>query len=176
MQLGWDGAEQQKTARPESRSHNRALYPYEVLQLADSIYPEAVSASLSSAIADAEYALSEAQSELEDILARSKGRKTKQVQAAHKAVADCEARIASAKRGVPELRAGWDGCHSQYRMMTRKFIKDVIAGQMIAQRVQRGLPPADDEEEAMEIQDQLDPDERESSACNFAGPRRLTGR
>jgi hypothetical protein len=46
-------------------------------------------------------------------------------------------------------------------MTTAKFVKETIAGGMVRQRVQRGLPPADNEDEAMEIQDQLDPDERE---------------
>jgi DNA-directed RNA polymerase III subunit RPC1 len=153
---------QQKTARPENRSQNRALYPYEVIALANSIHPESVGAVLAKSLVSAEDVLADAQADLEDVQARSKGRKTKPLQQAQARVVECERRIQQLKASVPALRAGWDGCHPQYRMTTAKFIKDTIAGGMVAQRVQRGLPPADNEEEALEIQDQLDPDERES--------------
>lgn len=134
-----------------------------MLQLADSIHPEAVSATLTRSIADIQSQLEDAQADLEDILARSKGRKTKALQAAQAAVTNCEDRLRKINGSVPALREGWSGCHPQYRMTTARFIRDVIAGSMVKQRVQRGLPPADNEVEAMEIQDQLDPDEREFS-------------
>lgn len=117
-------------------------------------------AALAPTLVSAEDALSDAQAEEAEVRERSKGRKTKALQQAQARVAECQKRIDRIKESVPPLRDGWDGCHSQYRMTTAKFVKETIAGGMVRQRVQRGLPPADNEDEAMEIQDQLDPDER----------------
>lgn len=123
------------------------MYPYEVLERAESIYPEAVIARLREEGIEVD-AVSEPSS------TRSRGvrGKAKEQQKRKQALAS-----------IPELREGWDGCHIKYRENTYCFIRDVIVGGMVAQRVARGLPPASSASEAYEMQDLLDPDEGELS-------------
>jgi DNA-directed RNA polymerase III subunit RPC1 len=108
------------------------LYPYEILQLAQAIYPE-----------------SQPKVAVVEDLKPAKGRKAR----TPKKAAKLEHHV--------DLLPGWDGCHSKYRENTYNFIKDKVVGVMVKQRVTRGLPAADNAEEAEEYQADLDSDDRE---------------
>ena len=67
------------------------------------------------------------------------------------------------RRGPPVgpriLSPDWEGCHEKFREDTYTFILEKIVKVMSAQRLARGLPPAEASEDAEEYGDQLNPDD-----------------
>jgi DNA-directed RNA polymerase III subunit RPC1 len=94
------------------------LYPYEVLKLAQRIYPECLPAI---------------EEDTKPVV--TKGRK--------KAVPK-----APKPRPAIEMLEGWNALHSKFREDTFKFIVSKIVKAMADQRLRRGLPPAEDEQDA----------------------------
>lgn len=103
--------------RTASRS-GRGLYPYEVLQLAQSIFPEAVP-----------------EPEVDEKPVITKGRKK-----AVKKAAPPAPRV--------QLSEEWKFIHAKFRENTFKFIVSKIVKAMADQRLARGLPPGEDALEA----------------------------
>jgi len=58
-----------------------------------------------------------------------------------------------------KLSPVWEGCHEKYREDTYMFILDKIVKIMSAQRLSRGLPPAETPEDVAEYGDLLNPDD-----------------
>ena len=106
----------------------RPLYPYEVAEIARSIYPEI-----------------EADQEIEPEQIKKDGKKARLTKKEPKPQAPF----------APQ----WAGCHQKYRENTYQFIMDKIVKAMAAQRLARGLPPADTVENAEEYEDMLEPQE-----------------
>ena len=98
----------------------RALYPYEVKRLAQAIYPESVPVV-----------------EIDTKPVVTKGRK-KPVKAAPP----------PPPQEVIEMLPGWSALHSKFRQDTYKFIESKIVKAMADQRLARGLPPAEDAQDA----------------------------
>jgi DNA-directed RNA polymerase III subunit RPC1 len=141
----------QKTAiiNKAARGNNRPLYPYEVLRLAETIYPEIAEGRV------------KPEPEPAEPVKPAKGKKAK-------AAAEAAAKSKPAAAAPPPLRSGWEGCHIKYRENTYLFIRDKIVGAMIAQRLRHGLIAGDSEEDAMQYQTELDPEEGESATFRMA--------
>jgi DNA-directed RNA polymerase III subunit RPC1 len=96
------------------------LYPYEVKRLAQAIYPESVPVV-----------------EVDTKPVVTKGRK-KQVKVAPPPPA----------QEPIEMLEGWSALHSKFREDTYNFIETKIVKAMADQRLARGLPPAEDAQDA----------------------------
>jgi DNA-directed RNA polymerase III subunit RPC1 len=105
--------------RTASRN-GRALYPYEVKRLAQAIYPESVPIV-----------------EVDTKPVVTKGRK-KPVKVAPPPPA----------QQPIEMLEGWSALHSKFREDTYNFIETKIVKAMADQRLRRGLPPAEDAQDA----------------------------
>jgi DNA-directed RNA polymerase III subunit RPC1 len=98
----------------------RALYPYEVKRLAQAIYPESVPVV-----------------EVDTKPVVTKGRKK-------------PVKVAPPPPPQPaiEMLEGWGALHSKFRLDTYNFIETKIVKAMADQRLARGLPPAEDAQDA----------------------------
>lgn len=122
------------TRQRTAKRAGRALYPYEVLHIAYSIFPEGQPA------ADVKPEV------VDEKPLKGRGRKAKKSVVAEPA----------AVPGQVALAPEWQGCHEKYRENTFKFIKTKIVKAMADQREARGLCRAEDAAEAEEYQDVLD--------------------